>query len=91
MTDWPGQNTVPPDDLVAHYRRNQVWERTRYFYETWRKTTALIDPPAPFDELDPRLKIALCAVAKMVAEDARDEHGGRLERGPATPGAGSPA
>lgn len=67
---WPYENTMPPEELVAHYRKDRTWERTEYFYETWRKTTAMIDPPKPFDELDVRMQIALCAVAAVMAEEA---------------------
>lgn len=69
---WPGQNTVPPNDLILHYQGNGTWRRARFFYETWRKTTGLVDPPSAWDELDARMQIALCAVAEVAAEDARD-------------------
>ena len=69
---WPGESTVQPAELIAHYKKDRTWERTRFFYETWRKTTAMIGPPHPWDDLDARTQIAFCAVAHVVAEDARD-------------------
>ena len=67
---WPGQDTAPPGDLIAHYQKDRTWERTRYFYETWRNTTAMVDPPSPFDNINPRIQVALCAVAQAMIEDA---------------------
>lgn len=63
---------VPPEDLVLHYQKDRTWERTRFFYENWRLTTGMIDPPQPWDDLDVRMQVAICAVAQVVREDAID-------------------
>ena len=68
---WPGKDTVPPEELITHYEKE--WNDARYFYETWRKTTALINPPAPWDDLDVRSRLAICAVASLMIEDALDK------------------
>lgn len=70
---WPGQDTLAPADLVRHYQKDRFWERARYFYETWRKTTALIDPPGPWESLDTRMQLAICAVASVMVEEAKDD------------------
>ena len=71
---WPLENTVPPEELVAHYRADHSWDTARYWYETWRKTTALIDPPVSWDSLDQRMQLAMCAVADGVAKDASERN-----------------
>lgn len=65
---WDKANTMEPTDLLEHYATHGALTWARYHYETWRKTTAMIDPPAAWDNLDVRIKVALCAVANAVKQ-----------------------
>jgi hypothetical protein len=71
---WDKANTVEPELLLADYdtKLKMMW-RASYHYETWRKTTAMIDPPPAWDDLDIRIRVALCAVTYAVWQDAADE------------------
>lgn len=70
---WPGQGTLSPQELIAHYhQKTDVLRRAAHWYETWRKTTAMVDPPVSWDALDIRMKVAFCAVAEAAREDGLD-------------------
>jgi hypothetical protein len=60
---WDKANTGDPAELLAHYEKTKVLTWVQYNYETWRKTTAMVHPPAPWDDLCDRVKVAMCAVA----------------------------
>jgi hypothetical protein len=80
---WDKANTVEPELLLADYGKRITMpgrdprptplDKARYHYETWRKTTAMINPPPPWGLLDIRARVALCAVTYAVWQDAADE------------------
>lgn len=70
MTD---QQKISSEDLVAAYTEKGIWDRTRYWYETWRKTTALIDPPEPWDELPVGIKLGMSAICHNVAQETKED------------------
>lgn len=64
--------TKTAEVLITHYQRDRMWERTRFWYETWRKTTMLFPLPEPWERLTAPVQISLCAVAQIAQEDGAD-------------------
>lgn len=53
--------TAEPAELLEYYTKQGALKWARFHYETWRKTTSMINPPPAWDDLDIRMRVALCA------------------------------